>query len=436
LSRSEFSRAKTICEEARLSVLERAEYLRQHAIDPRFALPDANWSYDAPNEFVQLFRRICDADEHTLNHFRGLSQVFSGHNLYNVCNGKGMTASDMPLPDTLDDEIRDRLEARNHSYVNEWQEMTRGLPRRFIFAPPRFLGEVGHDVGGVIVNDDTCTYQERVNLIYASGLGEWIDQRIEATGNVRICEIGGGYGALCSWFKQAYPEASYTIVDLPESLLFSRLYVSLARPDLSTTAGLDPAPHGVRFVPNYMAENLPDSFDLIINTLSMSEMSEYQVNRYLALMKTTWLRGGGLFFEQNTDNRHMGFLCAEQLIREEFPEHLSLAVEGYNLRHGSPNVWSMQPIGLTRKPFSTNGQSSVELLEDLGDFNLVRCTSYWGLHKNLGPTDPLSLAFKEKAPWIFSGRSPAEIRDKTETWSMTGCGSPERWRDERRGSGP
>lgn len=412
LSGSEFARAKAICEEMRSSVLERPEYIRQHSVDPRFALPDANWSYDSPNEFVRLFRRICDGDARTLHHFRGLSQVFSGYSLYNVCDSRGIAASDMRLPDTLDEEIQVRLDAHNLAYVDEWHQMTHTLPRRFIFAPPRLLGEVGHDIGGVVVNHDTCTYQERINLIYASGLGEWLDQRIAANGHVNICEIGGGYGALCSWFKQAYPEASYTIVDLPESLLFSRLYVSLTRPDLRTTAGLDPAPHGVRFVPNYMAENLAESFDLVINTLSMSEMSEYQVNRYIALMKTQWLKEGGLFFEQNTDERDRGFVCAEDLIRKEFPKHLFLRIEGNCLRHGSPNVWSLQPIRLTKKPFRIKAQPAVELLEDLGDFNLVRCTTYWGFRKNLGPTDPLALAFTDQAPAIFAGRSPEEIKEK------------------------
>src|ERR1700685_83963 len=99
LSDAEFLRAKGICEEARSSVLERPEYIRQHSIDPRFALPDANWSYDSPNEFVRLFRRICDGNAHTLHHFRGLSQIFSGYSLYNVCDSRGIAASDMALPD-------------------------------------------------------------------------------------------------------------------------------------------------------------------------------------------------------------------------------------------------------------------------------------------------------------------------------------------------
>jgi hypothetical protein len=239
LSYAEMARAKAICEEAIAWVKNRDAYLEEHSVDRRFALPDANWSYDSPNEFVLLFRRLCEADPRTLAHFRGLSQVFSGYNLYHVCNGYGLSAAAMDLSSDLDEEIEERLEKHNQPHVDDWRQMTQGIPRRFFFNPPPVMGEVGHEIDGVIVNSDTCTYQERVNLIYTSGLADWLDERLEMQGDLRICEIGGGYGALCHWVKQAYPSASYTIVDLPESLLFARLYMSLTRPDLVTTAGLD-----------------------------------------------------------------------------------------------------------------------------------------------------------------------------------------------------
>jgi hypothetical protein len=69
------------------------------------------------------------------------------------------------------------------------------------------LGEIEYDIGGVIVNNDTCTYQERANLIVESGLMDWLWSKIESVGEVKICEIGGGYGALPHWFKAALPEA-------------------------------------------------------------------------------------------------------------------------------------------------------------------------------------------------------------------------------------
>jgi putative sugar O-methyltransferase len=349
LSDAEIARAKIICDEALGWVRDREAYIRQHLVDRRFALPDANWSYNAPNEFLQLFRRIAQADPRTLAHFRGLSPVFTGYNLYHVCNSFGLRASEMELSENLDEEISARLEKQNHIYVERWRKMTAGIPRRFLVRPPALLGEVGHEINGVIVNKDTCTYQERINLIYASGLGDWLDEKIKKSGDVRIAEIGGGYGALCHWFKEAYPEASYTIIDLPESLLFARLYISLTRLDLLTIAGLAKAPHGVRFAPNYMAEQLNEPFDLLINTLSMSEMSEYQIKRYVDFMKRVWLTDQGIFFEQNHDHRAIGLQCAEEVLKREFPQHIRLGPSPYRPRNGSPNLWALAPIRLRPK---------------------------------------------------------------------------------------
>lgn len=379
LSDTELARAKAICDEALGWVRDRNTYMQQHAVDPRFALPDANWSYDAPNEFVRLFRRVSGADAQTLAHFRGLSQVFTGYNLYHVCNGYGLSAATMQLTASLDDEIAERLGKQNRVHVEDWRQMSSGIPRRFLFTPPAVLGEVGHDIDGVIVNSDTCTYQERINLIYASGLADWLDKKVENHGTVRVAEIGGGYGALCHWFMQAYPTASYTIIDLPESLLFSRLYVSLTRGDLFTAGALAQTANALRFVPNYMAERLSESFDLVINTLSMSEMSEYQIKRYVALMKRYWLKDGGVFFEQNQDNRKGGLLCAEQVLEPEFPVHIRVRWSLHRPRNGNPNIWALNPVVLRPKPF---GSVRPSLTSPSGKTLMTRLVSK--LRKRLG----------------------------------------------------
>jgi hypothetical protein len=346
LSESELLVAKAICQDTVRMVKDRDLAVRNKQVDIRFALPDANWSYDAPNEYVRVFRRLSECDPSDMMHFRGFTQVFSGYNLYQVLPGEGLTTSNLTFDEDFDRGVAERLQARNWSFVEEWHRQTQGLSRQFVFCPPAKLGEVGYDIGGVIVNSDTCTYQERVNSIVQSGLMSWLMSRIEAAGEVRICEVGGGYGALCHWFKSALPEASYTIVDLPESLLFSRLYTTLTRPDLCSVAGLEQTKYGVRFVPNYLADSLNEEFDLLINTLSMSEMSEYQVRKYVDIMKNVWLRNGGMFFEQNHDNRHLGFLFAQDIIATEFIFRTKLFDENTGFRNGKPNIWSMHPIEL------------------------------------------------------------------------------------------
>jgi hypothetical protein len=102
-----------------------------------------------------------------------------------------------------------------------------------------------------------------------------------------------------------------------------------------------------------MAEQLDDRFDLVINTLSMSEMSEYQVRKYIELLCTGWLREDGVLFEQNHDVRYMGLLFAQDILASEFEFHIPLYppdanyVTGFPYKHGFPSVWSLKPLDLT-----------------------------------------------------------------------------------------
>ena len=351
LSPVELAHAKRICDEMLQLVEQRDSYIRTNGIDTAFALPDANWSRDAtaqlPNEFINLFRRVAGAERETIEHFRGFCHVFSGFTIYEVRHGTGLACAEMELSPELDAEIEESIELRNAPIVNTWLALIQDIPFPYLLNPPLFLGECGQMVNGVMVNYDTVTYQERANLIYRSGLGQWIEKTIERKGEIRVCEIGGGFGALALWIKKAFPNCSYTVIDLPESLLFSRLYLSLNRPDVRSGSGLEPQPFGFRFVPNYMAERLDEPFDLIINTLSMSEMSFHQVEKYIEMMKRVWLRDSGLFFEQNVDVRYMGLLSAQEIIAAHFPERKKIEPIQGSFINGFPNIWSLYRIELT-----------------------------------------------------------------------------------------
>ncbi len=335
-------RAQEIVGRAVELVDARASYVESKGVDPTFAYPDANWACDAPNAFVRLFRRVARCDAEAIGQLRGFTQVFSGLNLYEMITGPSIVQQH--LDHYTDDAILGTLK-QNLPYVAAWKALVEHLPYRCIFTPPRRFGEIGHDIGGVIINHDTVAYQERINLLFEGGVIAWLDGLAAEKRELKILEIGGGYGALAFWFRNAFPGCSYTIVDLPECLLFSGLYLSLSRPDIRTGWGLEAVPFGLRFVPNYQADFLNESFDLIINTLSMSEMSISQVRHYVSLIKSVWTGRGGLFFEQNQDNRHMGLICAQDIFVEEFPNRcpLNLAAEG--LRQGAANIWSVAPIG-------------------------------------------------------------------------------------------
>jgi hypothetical protein len=348
LSREEMTIAKQICDEAYKSVVGRADYMTVCSVDKKFVLPSGNWDFEAPNEFVNLFKRIAKANELDINRLRFFTAVFSGYSLFEVTASAGLVASDICFQEDIDQALTVKLSERNYVFVDEHHKLVADLPYEFIFRPPNMLGEIGHMVNGVLVNNDTNTYQERINLIWESGLGDLIRNRIEENGEVKVLEIGGGYGALAYWFKSAFLNSSYTIIDLPESLIFSRLYLSLTRPDIKTGFGLNETKCGVRFLPNYMAEQLEDAFDLVINTLSMSEMSEYQVRKYAQLIKTSWLNKGGIFFEQNQDNTHINLPFAQQILMSEFPHRTAIG-KGETLRNGYPNAWSNDSVTLQER---------------------------------------------------------------------------------------
>ena len=79
-------------------------------------------------------------------------------------------------------------------------------------------------------------------------------------------------------------------------------------------------------------------------------------------------------------------------------------------RNGYPNIWSLHPIALTPR---VHDDRPVVLLDDLGDFNLVReGAHYWGLSKTLGPTDPTKLERRDYPPVIYSGATAETVRLK------------------------
>jgi putative sugar O-methyltransferase len=111
--------------------------------------------------------------------------------------------------------------------------------------------------------------------------------RVPSIGN--ICEIGGGYGAPARlWMTNSYKRPRlYAIVDLPESLFFAEVY-------LRATYGFDrvhyvqpheeigSVPDGtILLCPVSRREDLKSiTFNVILNTLSMQEMTDDYVAFY------------------------------------------------------------------------------------------------------------------------------------------------------------
>jgi len=224
--------------------------------------------------------------------------------------------------------------------------LRRELPPYLCLGPPAKFGEVGWLVDGVIVNHDTAVDWERLGALYRAGiLDRESPSRLKA--GSRILEIGAGYGALAYYIQRAVPGVRYTVLDIPESLVYSAIYLSVLNPDAATD-----------FLPNYEFPKLVEDnqqFDLVINTLSMTEMSEQQVRTYCRGIRTL-IGASGVFFEQNQDGRHVGLLNARDIVHAYFSREELLGGPGLTpyLTQGFATIWS-NPAGSEDPPPVSTG---------------------------------------------------------------------------------
>lgn len=103
----------------------------------------------------------------------------------------------------------------------------------------------------------------------------------------RICEIGGGYGAVARlWFHNPIINISnYTIIDLPESLFYAEVFLKTACPKLNIQYCKheedlqNREDNTVYLVPIELANQTTNmNFDVIVNTGSLAELSDEWVH--------------------------------------------------------------------------------------------------------------------------------------------------------------
>ncbi len=93
----------------------------------------------------------------------------------------------------------------------------------------------------------------------------------------RVCEIGGGYGAMAEMVIKRFHPEYYYIIDLPETLRISRLYLTSVFPERIDKS--------IIFVSAGEYENIQVPFSLFINVNSFAEMPLEVVRRYFAFME-------------------------------------------------------------------------------------------------------------------------------------------------------
>jgi hypothetical protein len=213
------------------------------------------------------------------------------------------------------------------------------VPPELLCVPPIVAGEVGYLVKGRCVNRDVVCYQDRISLMHLGGVIE----RLRRLERPRILEIGGGYGGLAYFLTRFLPQARYTIVDLPSSLMYSGCYLTIAQKSHTVEAWrgeADPGDAGVTLVSNALADELrPQRFDLAINTLSFAEMTAPVVRSYGELIAQV-LAPGGQLFEQNYPiyGPDSNFCTPADVLKDIFPVRRD--VPGA-LLFGPPRLWSM-----------------------------------------------------------------------------------------------
>jgi len=305
----------------------REERLAQLGVDPAIWLPAANWG---GTELTPVYNAALSLMRgENLAYLRLLAQHFTGYALWGLKDGRGtVPPSD---PGALNESLLERSAQPDQGAIARCNQIRGEIPAYLHISPPAKFGEVGWVVDDVLVNYDTAAYWERVAVLYRAGLLDRSAVNCLRPGS-RVLEIGAGYGALAWYIQEAAPGIRYTVLDLPESLVYSAVYLEVLHPGAT------------RFLPNYEFPELVQSgerFDLVINTLSMSEMSEPQVRSYcdgIRLLVGDW----GCFFEQNQDNRHAGFLNAQDIVQEFFSRRQVLGAPHTerHLNQGIASIWS------------------------------------------------------------------------------------------------
>jgi putative sugar O-methyltransferase len=337
-------------------VLALREWRDRQELDPRTDLPAGNWAADnEANDFMDAHRHVAACSFEAIDNLRYFTNTLTGHKLIHFRPSRGLS-SVMPLPPDVRGAIAGNIH-RVLPFVDQYMRLRDLLPEELLIRPVRKMGEVGVDVDGVIVNQDTVRQQLTINALWRLGILGFLRRRVAERGTAHVVEVGGGYGSLCYHLKRILPQVTYTIIDLPETLLFSGIYLSIAapgwRPTLATPDGPPAqAPGSVSLVPNFqLAQALSalPGVDLGINISSFGEMMPEQVEGYGRGLSQA-MAGGGLLFECNEAGRPHIKANALAILARHFEHNEPAVLDGFPQYDGYPMLHARQPLATMLTP--------------------------------------------------------------------------------------
>lgn len=430
ISQEAYQQARSLCDRIRFLIAGRDGILQGAGRSPEIHLPHADWQPGGARH--DGYRAVADGDYAVVNHLRLFSQTFTGRPLLSLSGGA--------VPSDADDRLAERA-AGPSPEVDAYADRIAHLPEVLHVAPPNVFGEVGWLVNGKIVNPDALIHLEHISLLAESGkLWELRNRTLELTAarkrpwaRPRVLEIGAGYGGLAHHLMTLVPQARYFLVDVPESLLFAAVYLStlwpasdnvLVTPD--NLADLAKDTPGFTFVPNFLFDDCcagGAAFDLVINTHSMSDMSEKQV-RYYCKGVSRLLGRRGVFFEQNAVNAADGALDVKSVLANFFRLGLPLRSPAAPTTQGPAHLWADAPVkpyawlptNATLEPaqgsaYTPLGEYQPRLVEEgVHGFNVIHYRGAWyALPQGAGPFDPRRVEDNDY-PKLFTADTKEQLK--------------------------
>lgn len=247
---------------------------------------------------------------------------------------------------------------RQEPYAKKLQALREQDGDSLLVPESPLLGGFGYEIDGVLINLDTLKFYE--SLIALNKAGILAQFRGNAGERKVVVEIGAGRGGFAYQFKTLFPNTCYIIVDLPQTLLFSAIYLKTAFPQASTLLYGDKptdelldgyASCDFVLLPHFLAEQMRLSkVDLAINMVSFQEMTSAQVGAYVR--KLAELRCPALYSHNRDRSSHNTQLSAVSSIIGQYydlTEYTVLGVPYTNLpESGVSAAKKINPIKIAR----------------------------------------------------------------------------------------